>query len=290
MSSVVEAPAAKVEERPLPWTLWRRQVMAILRLEARKNFWGRRALPMYLLAAFPVFIFFALTQFDERAAVDIAENWGEAKIILANIFEGLILRTVVFFGCAWIFMNLFRGEVVDKSLHYYFLAPLRREVLLVGKYISGALATGILFGLSTAGSLFFIYLARGYPANMEDLLSGPGGGEALAYLGITWLGCLGYGAFFLIIGLFFRNPIIPALVAYGWEWVNFLLPPVLKKISVIHYLHSLMPVPVDEGPFAMPADPTPVWVALPGMLLTIGIVLVLSGYRIRRTEIRYGGE
>jgi hypothetical protein len=33
----------------------------------------------------------------------------------------------------------------------------------------------------------------------------------------------------LIVGLFFRNPIIPALMLYGWEWINFLLPPLLKK-------------------------------------------------------------
>jgi ABC-type transport system involved in multi-copper enzyme maturation permease subunit len=288
-ASTVEQPATAQLPRP-SWTLWRRQIAAILGLEIKKNFWGRRAILMYLLAAFPVFIFIALTQFDDRAAIDISQNWGEAKIILANIFEGLILRTVVFFGCAWIFMNLFRGEIVDKSLHYYFLAPLRREVLVAGKYISGLVASGVLFGLSTAGSLFFIYLARGYPANVEDLLSGVGGKEALAYLSITWLACLGYGAFFLVIGLFFRNPIIPALVAYGWEWINFLLPPVLKKISIIHYLHSLMPVPVSEGPFAMVADPTPAWIAVPGMLLTVAVVMILAGYRIRRMEIRYGNE
>ena len=76
-------------------------------------------------------------------------------------------------------------------------------------------------------------------------------GQLLTYAGITMLACLGYGAFFLVVGLFIRNPIIPALLLYGWEWINFLLPPVLKKISVIHYLNSLVPVPVSEGPFAV---------------------------------------
>ena len=290
MSAVSQAPLIKDSQAKLPWELWRRQVVAILRLEVRKNFWGRRALLMYLMAAFPVFIFFALTQFDSQAELDIAQNWGEAKIIFANIYEGLILRTVVFFGCAWIFMNLFRGEIVDRSLHYYFLSPLRREVLVVGKYISGLFASSILFGLATAASLFFLYLARGYSATVQDLTSGPGGPEVLAYLGITLLGCLGYGAVFLVIGLFFRNPIIPALLAYGWEAINFLLPPVLKKISIIHYLHSLMPVPVSEGPFAMLADPTPVWIAAPGLLLTAAIVMLLAGLRIRKMEIRYGND
>lgn len=289
MSSVAEVSAASIETRK-NWGLWRRQIAAILRLEVKKNFWGRRAILMYLLAAFPVLIFFALTNLDDQAQRDIGRNWGEAKIIFANIYEGLILRTVVFFGCAWIFMNLFRGEVVDRSLHYYFLSPLRREVLVVGKYFSGLVASCVLFGLTTALSLFFMYAARGSQTAIEDIVSGPGGREIASYLGITLLACLGYGAVFLVIGLFFRNPIVPALLAYGWEMINFLLPPVLKKVSIIHYLHSLVPVPVPEGPFALLADPTPVWLAVPGLFLTAAIVMVVAGWRIRRMEIRYGGD
>ena len=111
-----------------------------------------------------------------------------------------------------------------------------------------------------------------------------------AYLGVTILACIGYGAVFLIVGLFFRNPIIPALLLYGWEWLNFLLPPLLKKVSVIHYLNSLVPVPISEGPFAVIAEPTPAYIAIPSMLLVTGLVLVLSAYRIRHMEIRYGSD
>jgi hypothetical protein len=95
---------------------------------------------------------------------------------------------------------------------------------------------------------------------------------------------------FLIVGLFFRNPIVPALVIYGWEAINFLLPPVLKRISVIYYLHSLSPVPVPEGPFAMVAEPAPAWIAIAGLLLLAAVILVFAGLRIRRMELRYGGE
>jgi ABC-type transport system involved in multi-copper enzyme maturation permease subunit len=274
----------------LPWALWLRQIAAILRLEVRKNFFGRRAFLIYLLAGAPVLLMAALTLLEPDAEEGIRRNWGQAAIIFANLYEGLILRTVVFFGCAWIFMNLFRGEVVDKSLHYYFLAPLRREVLVAGKYLSGLVTSSVLFTGTTAGTLFFLYLARGYPANVEYLFHGPGLRQVLTYLGITLLACLGYGAFFLIIGLFFRNPIIPGLVIYGWEWINFLLPPVLKRISVVHYLHSLAPVPVPEGPFALVAEPTPAWISVPGLLIVTALVLLFAGLRIRHMEISYGGE
>jgi ABC-type Na+ efflux pump permease subunit len=187
-------------------------------------------------------------------------------------------------------MNLFRGEVVDRSLHYYFLAPVRREVLVVGKYLSGLVATVTLFGITTLGSFALLYFGLFPSQSAEYVFNGPGFGQALTYTGITALACVGYGAVFLIVGLFFRNPIIPALLIYGWEWINFLLPPLLKKASVIHYLHSLVPVPPPEGPFAVLAEPTPAWISVPSLLIFTALMLVLAGLHIRRQEISYAGE
>jgi ABC-type transport system involved in multi-copper enzyme maturation permease subunit len=290
MNSAVEMEAAKPMISTPDWSLWLRQIRAILRIEVRKNFWGRRALLLYLLAALPVLIMLLLTMVDGDAENDIRRNWPGAQEVFGYIYGALILRTVIFFGCAWIFMNLFRGELVDKSLHYYFLAAVRREVLVAGKYLSGLLATIVLFSLTTGGSLFILYFMRGYPANINYIFDGPGLGQILTYMGITVLACLGYGAVFMFIGLFFRNPIIPALLVYGWEWANFLLPPMLKKISIIHYLHTLSPVPMSEGPLATIATTTSPWISVPSLLLFTTAVLWLAARRIRRFEINYGNE
>ncbi|MGH9800691.1 MAG: hypothetical protein ACRD82_10025, partial [Blastocatellia bacterium] len=144
--------------------------------------------------------------------------------------------------------------------------------------------------LTTAGCLFFLYMARGYPANVDYLFDGPGLQQCLIYLSITILGCVGYGAVFLFIGLFFRNPIIPALLAYGWEWLNFLLPPVLKKISIIHYLKTLSPIPVNDGPLATVVAATSPWLSIPSLLIFTAIVLALASVKIRKYEISYGSE
>ncbi len=292
MSAAVEVQETKPVSSGHDWSLWLRQIRAILRIEIRKNFWGRRAILIYLLAAIPVLLTFLLSVVDtENGGADIRKNWPNAQMVFAMIiYRGLILQTIVYFGCAWIFMNLFRGEVVDKSLHYYFLSALRREVLVAGKYLSGLVASTVLFSLTTAGSLFFLYFARGYPANVDYLFDGPGLGQCLTYIGITILACVGYGAVFMVIGLFFRNPIIPALLAYGWEWANLLMPPLLKKISIIHYLHSLSPIPVNIGPLATVVDPTPAWISVPSMIIFTAVVLFLASVRIRRMEIRYGNE
>jgi hypothetical protein len=270
------------------WSLWTRQTLAIMRLEIKKNFFSRRAFLLYLIAGMPLVLLSMLALFPPPT--DEMENFGQLSQVYAAVYGGLILRTLVFFGCAWIFMNLFRGEVVDRSLHYYFLSPVRREVLVVGKYFSGLIATILLFSITTVGSMLILYFWL-YPAeSAEYFFGGAGAGQLLAYLGVTILACIGYGAVFLIVGLRFRNPIIPGLLLYGWEWINFLLPPGLKKISVIHYLTSLVPVPMSEGPFAVLVEPTPAWISVPSLLLFTAVVLFLASLHIRRMEISYAGD
>ncbi|MHB8735708.1 MAG: ABC transporter permease family protein [Terriglobales bacterium] len=293
------------------WPLWRRQIAAIVRLEVRKSLFHRRALILYLLALAPVLLVALLanihpTLVRTSAVLDATGHYvrertvvqrhgplqdpAVAPLVFADLYNAMILRSVVFFGCVWIFMNLFRAELVDRSLHFYFLAAVRREVLVAGKFIAGLVTALTLFSMSTAGALFFYYQARGYDAAMRDIWDGHGMAQVFTYLGMTWLGCLGYGALFLTMGLFFRNPIVPALVVYGWEWLNFLLPPVLKKISIIHYLTSLSRVPLPEGGAAIVAVPTPAYISIPGLVVMTGVLLFLASRRIRSMEINYGSE
>jgi ABC-type transport system involved in multi-copper enzyme maturation permease subunit len=289
---MAEATQALTSAKPLNKLVWRmrmRQFKAVVRLETKKNFLGWRAVPLYLVAAGPILLL-ALFSIVASFQHGLAENQGELNIALANIYEGLILRTVVFFGCAWMFMNLFRGEIVDKSLHYYFLTPMRREVLVAAKYTSGLAASGILFTCTTIGSFIFAFLSLGYPAFARYELSAAGLSLCGNYIIITLLACMGYGAFFLLIGLIFKNPIIPGLVVYGWEVINFLLPPGLKKISIIHYLHSMSPVAIPEGPFALVGEPTPRWLCVLGLLVVSAVCLLLAGWRVQRVEIKYGSE
>lgn len=288
MSSAIEAVPAKSEQATWNWSLWLRQIGAIFRIEIEKNFLGRRALLIYLLAFLPLFPLMILALFTPPG--NEWQDFNNYSLIYSGLYNALILRTVVFFGSAWIFMNLFRGDIVDRSLHYYYLSAVRREVLVVGKYFSGLVTSIVLFTATTVIAMLLLYFPHFYSQSLRYFTEGRGLTQILTYAGITMLACLGYGAFFLVVGLFVRNPIIPAIVLYGWEWINFLLPPLLKKISVIHYLNSLVPVPLNEGPFAVVAEPTPAYIAIPSMLGVTLLVLVLAAYRIRHMEIRYGSD
>ncbi|HEV8587520.1 MAG TPA: hypothetical protein VGQ72_01490 [Pyrinomonadaceae bacterium] len=286
--SSAETTIAKPSGKQPPLRLWLRQIAAIMRLELKKNFFGKRALLVYLLALMPIGLLLLIAILPPAAREWL--DFSAFPKIFSGIYNALILRTVVFFGCAWIFMNLFRGEIVDRSLHYYFLSAVHREVLIAGKYVSGLVTAAILFVGVTILAMLLMFFPHFYSASVRFFFEGPGLTQLFTYAGITLLACIGYGAFFIVVGLFVRNPIIPALVLYGWEWINFLLPPLLKKISVIHYLNSLVPVPLSEGPFAVIAEPTPAYISVPGLLIVTALVLIAAGTRIRHMEVRYGGD
>src|SRR5215510_11370552 len=288
MSTAIDVAQTRFEPTASGWGLWLRQIGAIFRLEIEKNFLSRRSILIYLIALSPLFPRALLAPFTPPGKE--WHDFNQYGFIYALIYNVLILRTLIFFGSAWIFMNLFRGELVDRSLHYYFLSAVRREVLVVGKYLSGLVTSIVLFTTTTVIAMLLLYFPHFYSQSLRYFTEGRGLSQLLTYAGITMLACLGYGAFLLVVGLFVRNPIIPALVLYGWEWLNFLLPPVLKKVSVIHYLNSLVPVPISEGPFAVVAEPTPAWISVPGLLIVTAVVMLLAGVRIRRMDIRYGSE
>lgn len=270
--------------------LWRAQVRALLQLELRKALLGRRSLIAYGLAGLPVFVMLVLMVAKRPGGAPVFESLDEARTVFSIIYQTFILRAVVFFGCVGIFTNLFRGEILDRSLHYYFLSPVRREVLVVGKYLSGVALTSILFVGTVVVCFLMLYPPFGLSRAVDDLFGGGGLGQLGAYVGVTLLACLGYGAVFLIVGLVFKNPILPAGAVLGWELIHFLLPPFLKRFSVIHYLKGMIPVPMSEGPFAVVSDPPPAIVSVVGLIVFAVLVMAAASLRVRSMEIRYGDD
>ncbi len=279
------------DKPPAPgWALWSRQVRALVAISLRKALLGKSSILYYAVAAAPVLIMLVMVVVKRPGGDPLFDSVADARRAYAMIFQTVMLRGLIFFGCVGIFTTLFRGEVLDRSLHFLFLSPLRREVLVVGKYLAGLSLSSVLFCASVAVSYLLIYPPFGFSRAIEDFTSGPGGGQLLAYLGVTLLACLGYGAVFLILGLLFNNPIVPAAIVLGWESLHFLLPPALKKISVIHYLKGLVPVPMSEGPFAVVSEPPPAWLSVAGLLGLTVLVLVVGSILVKRFEISYSDE
>ena len=270
--------------------LWMRQIGGVLRLELKKNFLSKRGWWIYLLALGPVVITLLHWLMGSRRSFG-HHSLGDDTQAFAAMFMFYYLRAGLFFGCMGIFANLFRGEMLEKTLHYYFLTPLRREALVAGKYLAGL--TSALFLWVGSVAISFILIGRHFGLAWSDYVwHGPGLSQLGSYMLVTALACIGYGAVFLTCGLLFKNPMIAAAVVWVWENLNPFLPSVLKKISVIFYLKNLCPVEVSVPPpfntMVIEADPTPFWVAAPGLLALSLIFLVYAGISARQAEINYG--
>ena len=348
-----------------------RQVWIVALLEARRAFFSKRALWVYLLALFPSIIFIGhgidvklrqerwaaqgltpaavidsfqqgetdkqvlaragkplsdrrwkrrhedageyrvLAFFDGARRIDLSfkngvldskdvqplANFEEDRAVFAGMFQLFYLRLAVFFGCLGIFMNLFRGEMMAKTLHFWLLAPVRREVLLGGKYLAGLVAASVIF---TAGALlcYAAMLWTQNPTEVQAFWRDYGLSHALRYAAAAVLACVGYGSVFLAAGLLGRNPIIPAAVLLLWEGVSGFLPSMLQKVSVLYYVQALcpVPVPVDAGTSALvrlflsPAEPPSPALAVAGLLLLTGLVLWGASRAVRKLEINYSTE
>jgi ABC-type transport system involved in multi-copper enzyme maturation permease subunit len=239
--------------------------------------------------------------FRNRQLVNINERDRDTipkdSLIFAGVFQFFFLRLAIFFGCVGVFTNLFRGEMLDKSLHFYLLTPIRREILAVGKYLAGLIATVVIFCTSTFLQLAALSLHFD-GTELSQYLAGPGWGHVASYVGVTAAACLGYGSIFLACGLLFKNPIIPAATVLVWEGMNMFLPAVLKKVSVIFYLQSLSPLvaPPDANMPAVlkllitAAEPVPVTWALLGLLTVTILVLALAARKARTLEINYSTD
>lgn len=224
-------------------------------------------------------------------------DFEEDRMVFAGIFQYFYLRLAVFFGCLGMFMYLFHGEMANRTLHYWFLAPARREVLLAGKYAAGLIASAAIFGggaLLAFGAMILPHDA----VEVQAYWNAGGVSHAFWYAAAAVLGCVGYGSVFLAVGLYVRNPIIPAAVLLAWEGINGILPHAVQKFSVLYYLQSLCPVPApmeSDAPtlirlLAAPASPASRPGAVLGLMVLTVFVLWIAGRAVRRMEISYGAE
>lgn len=268
------------------WPLWRRQAWVVARQELSRSLFSRRALAVYMLAAMPIVLAVLRAIFlPEKLRIDPARPTTE----FAQMFQFFILRFIVFFANAVVFVRLFRGEILERSLHYSLLAPVRRDVLVAGKYLGGLLSSTLILVPATAITFVLMYAAHlqlGVATVFNPIILG----HLAQYLVVVVLACIGYGALFLLAGLFFRNPMVPAILFLGWEVLTQFLPPFLKAISVVHYLNSLVPVPPKLGPFALLSQPVAPWIAVLGIAIVTAASLLLCCRKARHLEVTYATE
>ena len=286
--SVARAQSSLKEQ---PWRLFASQISILVRTEVRRNLFTRRRIGFHLLAWIPVLFLLAHNIFD-RHDIDPAQIENDT-LVLAGTIQLYYFRLGIFFACMGIFTWLFRGEMVQRTLHYQFLVPVRKEVLVIGKFLAGAVISIALFETAVFACFCLTYSRFG-SAGRSYVFDGPGLSQLGSYLLATALACLGYGAVFLALSLLFKNPIIPGAMLLGWETIAPIFPSWAQRLSVTFYLKHLCPVNLPtDGPlaiFTIVAEPVSPLIAILGLLCLTLAILTLSCFLIHRLEVTYTAE
>jgi ABC-type transport system involved in multi-copper enzyme maturation permease subunit len=279
----------------------RRQVAGILRMEVRRYLCRREAITVYILACLPI-----LFVIGTDIALLISSHWqfqesfdlfgktvtaARQEGLFARTFKFVMLRFVLFFISLHIFGNLFKGEEAEKTLHLYFLCPVRRGVIVLGKYLSGIIVGSLAGSVSAVLTFALLYLPHGFRAFARALVWEPGLHHLAPYLLTVVLATMAYGALFLLLGSILKNPVIAGAIFYCWELASIAMPRSIKLFMLNYYLDSLLPLRVlSDKPFAVLTDPAPAWRAVLTLLAVCVVFFAAAVGFVRRKEINYTTE
>lgn len=221
--------------QPLPFLAAARGVFT---LSLDGMVWSRRSLMMAVLLGLPAL--FALVYRLVLAAHLPQQLSGfdlYAVVIAFYYVRNVLPLAALFYATA-----LIADEVEGKTLTYLLTRPIRRNAILAGKYAAYLVTTLVLSLPAAVLTFFLLATARGWSgigAAVPDLFRD---------LGVMALALAVYGAFFTLLGVSLRRPVIPGLLfLFVWELAAN-LPGYLPRVTITAWLRSLVRHrPAHEG-------------------------------------------
>lgn len=154
----------------------------------------------------------------------------------------LLLQIVLIFVTVVNANALIREEIEDQTLVYFLTRPISKPMISTFKYL-GSLAAGLILLVPPVVLAYAItQLYTGDPFGSDlDVLRG--------FVGATALGIAAYGAFFAFLSVLVRRPLFVGLLfGFLWESIVGSIPGDVPKLSIIHYLRSVLKGVIAVGP------------------------------------------
>ena len=139
---------------------------------------------------------------------------------------------------------MFNDEIGDKSITYLTSRPINRFELVIVKYFSYLSIVPIFTVIATGLNYLSFSIFGGF--EYFDM--------ALWFLLITFVASAVYGAFFMFVGLLFKNPLWFGLFfVFIWEFVFASFSQTLNKLTIAYYIKSL----IVADPYSDPGRGSP---------------------------------
>lgn len=200
--------------------------------------WSRRSLMMAVLLGLPILFSLVYRLVPAARLPQHLSGYDLYGFVIAFYYVRNVLPLAALFYAT----ALIADEVEGRTLTYLLTRPIRRNAILTGKY-AAYLVTTLALSLPAAVLTFFLLAtARGWSgigAAVPDLFRD---------LGVMALALAVYGAFFTLLGVSLRRPVIPGLLfLFVWELAAN-LPGYLPRVTITAWLRSLVRHrPAHEG-------------------------------------------
>ena len=210
-----------------------RRLWVITSLTLQYQLGTRRVIAMLFLSAIPFILASSLA-----AARVTAFNSDLFQVLMIPLFLQVVLIFVTLVNAT----TLIREEIDDNTLPYLLTRPISKPAVVMYKYIGYLVAVLVLLvpPIVLAYGVTEAYQGTGLTSDL-DVLGG--------FLVTTVLGSAAYGAMFLFISVIFRKPLaVGLLFGFVWESIVGSIPGDVPKLSLIHYLKSVLKGMIAIGP------------------------------------------
>lgn len=270
--------------------LWR-QFISLVSLSAKKYLFTRYMWVLLILGGFPLIIsiFFAIStifsgHFHSVSAPPILEISKTFQIM----FRVFYIHFIIFFVANIFGFSLLRKELDDQTLHYLFLQPVKKVIIILSKYIAFVFIAWIYLSVIFILTYFVFLLPYGLRNLANELFEK---GRALSLIKevfVILIALFIYGSISMVMGSIVKSGLY-GVIFYLWETALPYLPSTLKSFTISHYLQALTP---EKS--AIPPRMFEIYGQLPSLFrcfTTLSIILfvflILTIFIIHRYECKY---
>ena len=249
---------------------------SLFKVTLRQMFWSKRTV-LILLGCLLSLVIALAYRF-------LAQGSGSVNrfipLITLALYGLLVNLSAIFYGTA-----IISDEIDGKGLTYLQMRPLRKSTILLSKfaaYLVGSVA------LIATSHLILTGIMITHPKLQNGMFFQLG--MSLRYTASMALALLIYGALAAMLAAKFKNPVLWGLVyLMGWENItaSSLMPTVIKRLSISHYLFTLFPryrLPRSDFNELLGTSPPSAWVALLVIFILTTVLLWLATRIFRRRE------
>jgi ABC-type transport system involved in multi-copper enzyme maturation permease subunit len=221
--------------RPVPFP---RAARAVFDLALEGMVWSRRSLLMAILLGLPIAFALLFRGVLVARLPPRISGFDLYGIVIAFYYVRNVLPLAALFYAT----ALIADEVDGRTITYLLTRPVRRGAILFGKFAAYLVTTACLTLPAVVITFFLLTTTRGWTGVSARV------GDLFNDLGVIALTLLAYGAFFTLMGVLLRRPVIPGLLfLFVWELVAN-LPGYMPRLTITAYLRSLIRHrPPDEG-------------------------------------------